>query len=840
VTALDTRAGKQVSPAQRRADLTRIAIVQRDHLNDAPAAIAAWQRVASTFGDDAENVGALTELFAGAGRWSEMADLLERTSSGDIERTTGRLNRLGQALAEHLGQPARALSAYRAALAIDSVNAVARAGLVRLLDDAAQRKAAADALATSYRESQDWPGYLQLVPARLADAADDRTRLALLREAAYIRQTHLDDGVGALAHLVEAFPLAPRDGVMEGQILALAERTGNHRRRRRRAGARHRGAGRRSRRGRAAAGRAPACSTSGGDPTARARRVRGGCTRTTPRQPVATAGVIRLAPANGNWADAALALGRYAVAKERLDDGLWSSLEAAARAAGAIDGLTAALESAAAQLALPPTVAAAWWGKLALLHRDARGDRAAAISAFGKALAAGGDRADTLRALADLLRAGGATPALLDVLRRLADADPRDLDVLVEAADTASRLGDRDVSLTILGQVLGRATAAWRGSTTITSARPAESVVRWAVDGLVELHKGAGRVRAPRSISSSSRRACRSIWRPAASCACAPPRWPPPSCATTPRRSTCTAACSPTAPAISRSSIAAGRAPRRRGPRRRAARPAAAPARARARPARRLELRLDIARLVGIVEEKGGRLEALTANLDDQPGHDASVDAVASYLAGKGQHRALADLLEVQATRLESGGDAPKAARLWARFAGVAERDTRESDRAIAGHRRVVTLAPTPDSFRALARLQLDRGQPAQAVPWFESLLSTVPGGERTGVVHQLAKAHLAAEHPDRAIAAIESNLDDREPALELRLMLADLYRSGAAVGAAGAPPDALARSLRRRRPRARARARGRGDLHRQARRAGQGDPGARARARRRIRPTRS
>lgn len=778
VTALDTRASKNVSPAQRRADLTRIAIVQRDHLNDAPAAIAAWQRVASTFGDDAENVGALTELFAGAGRWSEMADLLERTSSGDIERTTGRLNRLGQALAEHLGQPARALSAYRAALAIDSVNAVARAGLVRLLDDAAQRKAAADALATSYRESQDWPGYLQLVPARLADAGDDRTRLALLREAAYIRQTHLDDGVGALAHLVEAFPLAPRDGVMEGQILALAERTLNHP---------------------AAAdalARAIVALGDDRDEAARLRVVRAGVLDERladpsaalaeyawvhahdPRQPVATAGVIRLAPANGNWADAALALGRYAVAKERLDDGLWSSLEAAARAAGAIDGLTAALESAAAQLALPPTVAAAWWGKLALLHRDARGDRAAAISAFGKALAAGGDRADTLRALADLLRAGGATPALLDVLRRLADADPRDLDVLVEAADTASRLGDRDVSLTILGQVLGRATAAWRGSTTITSARPAESVVRWAVDGLVELHKGAGRPRAAVDLLVESARlpfdlaTRRELRLRAAAMASSELRDDAAAIdmyrgvlADSPGDLEIIDRLGALLDAEGRVAELLGLRQLQLGLEQDAA--------------RRLELRLDIARLVGIVEEKGGRLEALTANLDDQPGHDASVDAVASYLAGKGQHKALADLLEVQATRLESGGDAPKAARLWSRFAGVAERDTRESDRAIAGHRRVVTLAPTADSFRALARLQLDRGQPAQAVPWFESLLSTVTSSERTGVVHQLAKAHLAAEQSDRAIAAIESNLDDREPALELRLMLADLYRSG-------------------------------------------------------------
>src|SRR4029077_2117532 len=103
--------------------------------------------------------------------------------------------------------------------------------------------------------------------------------------------------------------------------------------------------------------------------------------------------------------------------------------------------------------------------------------------------------------------------------------------------------------------------------------------------------------------------------------------------------------------------------------------------------------------------------------------------------------------------------------------------DTKEIDRAIAGHRKVVALAPTSDSLRALARLNLERSQPAQAVPWLESLLGTVPSTERLIVVSQLAKAHLSANQPDRAIAAIEVNLDDKEAAIELRTLLADLYR---------------------------------------------------------------
>ncbi|HUJ57745.1 MAG TPA: hypothetical protein VLX92_04620, partial [Kofleriaceae bacterium] len=192
---------------------------------------------------------------------------------------------------------------------------------------------------------------------------------------------------------------------------------------------------------------------------------------------------------------------------------------------------------------------------------------------------------------------------------------------------------------------------------------------------------------------------------------------------------------------------------------------------------RKLDLRLEIARLVGVIEERGGRLDALKANLEDRPGHEASIDAIANLLSSKAQHRQLADLLENQAQRLETAGEIPRAARLWARFAGVAEHDTHEIERAIAGHRRVVALAPTPESLRALARLNLERGQSAQAVPWLESLLGTVPPSERLMVVQQLAKAHLAAGQADRAIAAIETNLDDREPAIELRTLLAELYR---------------------------------------------------------------
>src|SRR5579883_1028946 len=76
------------------------------------------------------------------------------------------------------------------------------------------------------RSTGDITGVLELLPARLAEAADDRTRLALLREAAQLRLDHQRDAAGALADLARAFPLAPRDQLIENQLVSLGGTTG--------------------------------------------------------------------------------------------------------------------------------------------------------------------------------------------------------------------------------------------------------------------------------------------------------------------------------------------------------------------------------------------------------------------------------------------------------------------------------------------------------------------------------------------------------------------------------------------------------------------------------------
>lgn len=776
VAALEARAAQHRSAPQKRADLVRIALVHHHQRADLPAAISAWQRVVADSPDDAEAVMSLAELLSQTGRWREMVDLLDGTSARDTSRTVSRLVRLGDALHIHLDEPQRALAAYRSAIAVDPRGAKARAGLTALLQSERTRRGASDALAQAFRQNNDATGVLGLLDARLADAPDERTRFALLREAAALRLEHQNDQQGALADLARAFPMSPRDQLVEAQLHELAQATGQHHL--------------------VAMAYLSAIAALGDDPR-EATRLRlayadlvAGHLDDLPNAATAYVDVAAVDTSNrrvvaavadlcgrlGRWDDAVAAVVRYCAVRERYDEDLVATLDRHAAEAQAYPQLIGALTNAIASYKLVGPVAALFHYKLAQLLRDHRHEPGAAIIELRRALERGGDRYAWLAELVELERSQGTSRPLLDALRRLAEMDVNDLDLLVEAGDTASKLGDRPPAIAILGQVLARAAVAWRGGSSLRSSRPVDAVARWAVDGLVDLHRAAGNPRAAVDTLAEAARlpfdeaGRRQLRMRAAQLAASD------------------LGDRATAIDMYRNVLAA--APRDGEVIERLAELLAMEDRVpemlglrklqldiESEPERRLQLRLEIANLVGTIEERGGRLEALLANLEDRPGHEPSIEAVSRLLSAKGQHGALADLLEKQAQRLEPTEPA-RAAKLWAHFAGITESDTNEPERAIAGHRRVVALMPTADSLRALARLNLERSQPTQAVPWLESLLGTVPASERMGVVGQLARAHLSAHHPERAIAAIESNLNDKEPAIDLRVMLAELYRT--------------------------------------------------------------
>ncbi|MGB1274197.1 MAG: hypothetical protein ACPG77_00490, partial [Nannocystaceae bacterium] len=192
----------------------------------------------------------------------------------------------------------------------------------------------------------------------------------------------------------------------------------------------------------------------------------------------------------------------------------------------------------------------------------------------------------------------------------------------------------------------------------------------------------------------------------------------------------------------------------------------------------RLVLRLDIARIVGIIEARGGRIEALISNLDEHPGHIPSLEALTAVLTDKGRIPQLTDFLSEHSERLEGMSKGPEAARLWSQAANLSEQQLTDVDRALACHRRVVAIEPDLDSLDALSRLHFDRSEYGDAVPWLGLRLEHTPSGpERTVIVMQLAKAHVGAEQNPQAIACLERANAEQPSETQIRDRLAELYR---------------------------------------------------------------
>ena len=190
-----------------------------------------------------------------------------------------------------------------------------------------------------------------------------------------------------------------------------------------------------------------------------------------------------------------------------------------------------------------------------------------------------------------------------------------------------------------------------------------------------------------------------------------------------------------------------------------------------------LFLRLDIARLGEIIESRTGRLEILLANLEDSPGHAATLTALGMLLRLRGRHAELADILVAQARKLEEQSDSLPAANLWSQAAAIFEKPLGDEARAIGAYEKVAALAADPAAMEALARLYESAGEPLAAASWLEQRMSTGAPAEKRQAVVKLAQTYLDGGQRHRAVAALERALGEDPTAAELWNMLARLHR---------------------------------------------------------------
>ncbi|NVB41774.1 tetratricopeptide repeat protein [Pseudenhygromyxa sp. WMMC2535] len=792
VSALRERAASPTLEQQRRADLVRAAQILADRLERLPEAVSVWLEVRESFGDEPETLDALDALMAQTDRWQELAELLSGSAGAGRERAAQTLTRLGDIHREHLGDPETAARYYAQALGVDASNERAITGLRVLLDVEACRHVAGEALAQAFRSAGDWEAGLEILDERIDGAPDPGEKARLLREAAMLYERRADDLVKAHAVLVRALPFAPEDVALEHDLLRLAKETAAWSET---AVAFDLAADAAESKARAAqllfeSGRiqehhldAPAAAT---DAYARAAEL-------DPQRVESQEAVSRCAARAGRWTECAAAALRAIVARERPEGTLIADLESAAEGADAFAELAAAFEQAVdeqrAQLrttlarALEQLIAS-WWEKTGDLER--------ATAAARRAVDLEPTHGEALAGLAALQRQT-PSPALVDTLLRIDALGERDLDHLREAAKTALALrdaadGDDDgLSRQTLVRLYRKAARMWSRADEGAGELGPDEACRWALEQLVEQWQAAGDLdQAVRLLLDGATlpvdaETSRDMRRRAAEMLAEDGEYGR-------AIDLYTGVLAEDEPRLEDIARVASlceeedRVSELIGLRLRELEMTEDVE-------RRLELRLELSRLTGVLEDRGGRIETLRANLEEHPGHQDSIAALSELLDHRGRYDELANMLEAQAAKVRENGDDDTAASLYLRTAQLAEKRLDDPEQAIRAYMRVVDFAPSNGARDALARLYRSLDRPDEAARQLELRLETTPESERVAIMLKLARARIAAEQREKAVQVLENAFSEAPRNGEVRKLLIRLHRERG-------DQEALARTL--------------------------------------------
>jgi tetratricopeptide (TPR) repeat protein len=767
---------------QRRADLIWLAQVFDEKLRDLDSAITTWREVRELFGEDRQAVSALTELLSRAERWPELAVVLSEAAQGEVQRFTELQTQLGDAYRARLAKPDLAVLRYRSALQVDPSHARARDGQKALLDHELCRAMAVGSLAEAYRQTDEWQNTLDLLEARIDSAKSPEDCAVVLVESALLAETRAKDPGRALDLYRRAFTFAPDDRGSEREIRRLAEQLD---------------------RWDAVVGAYRDTIASFRQPTPRVAELRfaEGATLETrlsnaeaaldayceaahiaPEREEFTSAAARLAASLGRWDLAAREVIASCAAKRTILPAPFELLENAAREGGAWDALCAAFD---AGLANPPglltaTVKRDLHRRVAQLHRTQRNDSAAAEAALLRALESDPLDRETLQALAEVQRTMPSA-ALVQTLRKLADVDRDSLDALWEAAEVCSeRSSEPSESEAVLAALYERAVFVWRRGQAPTGQVEPRTAAAFAVERLCALYRAQNK---PQRALDLLIEAARLGFEP-------------------PTRQ----ALLLEAAALAMNGL--GDVPRaislyrevlERDPRDGLALTALEKLYAQQdrlpellvlrrhelaldpKGPRKLELRLEITRLLGELEERGDRLSALAQNLAEQPGHKPSLDALNGLLREKRKYVELSELFEGQARILTAQGHRAAAAWLWREVAVLRERELQDTRAALVAYRELHELEPASDASEALARLHATLGDHALAAEWLEVRLGSAPAELRPATAVALARAQIDAGQSAPARACLEQALVEQPSFQDARDLLAQLYRQDGA-----------------------------------------------------------
>lgn len=206
----------------RREIMLRLARTLAEKVGDVPEALLAYRAVLDDFGAEVSVLKALATLYAGAERWTDLAETLEAELgiATEPDHRLDLLARLGDVRRLHLDEVPMALDAYRQALTLEPGHAGARAALEALLDDAASREEAAEILRPLYEADGVHDKLLKVLDIQAELSASPDERLRVLSEAVTISEGALSDAARAFGYAARGL----RDAVGDPAVRAWIER----------------------------------------------------------------------------------------------------------------------------------------------------------------------------------------------------------------------------------------------------------------------------------------------------------------------------------------------------------------------------------------------------------------------------------------------------------------------------------------------------------------------------------------------------------------------------------------------------------------------------------------
>ncbi len=230
----EERLAASFDPEVQRTLAWKLGLLYENKLGDDAHAITAYGKALELpgsdgpGGDDRGPMQALDRLLLRAGRWRDLAEVLEKEAQagGDPREQAEFFFRLGALRAGELGDQDGALQAFKDALEREATAASARDGLEKLLASPAHAEAALDILEPLYEADGNSAKSVQLAEVRLTITSDKHEQAALLERIAEKCESELRDLGRAIDAEARALKLKPDETHIADEVERLARAWG--------------------------------------------------------------------------------------------------------------------------------------------------------------------------------------------------------------------------------------------------------------------------------------------------------------------------------------------------------------------------------------------------------------------------------------------------------------------------------------------------------------------------------------------------------------------------------------------------------------------------------------